>query len=91
MRQLCDAGSNVQLVMVPGVSHGFIARDSASRAVAWMSDRFADARVPEQSQAAMMKLGELSRSAFTGATLASVRSQGLGNQAGAGRSFIGVG
>ena len=45
-RQLCDAGSNVQLVMVPGVSHGFIARDSASRAVAWMSDRFAAARAP---------------------------------------------
>jgi acetyl esterase/lipase len=46
MRQLCDAGSSVQLVMVPGVSHGFIARDSASRAVEWMSDRFADARAP---------------------------------------------
>ena len=46
MRQLCDAGSSVQLVMVPGVSHGFIARDSASRAVAWMSDRFADPRAP---------------------------------------------
>ena len=46
VRQLCDAGSNVQLVMVPGVNHRFIARDSASRAVAWMSDLFADARVP---------------------------------------------
>jgi acetyl esterase/lipase len=46
MRQLCDAGSSVQLVMVPGVSHGFIARDSASRSVAWMSDRFAAARAP---------------------------------------------
>jgi acetyl esterase/lipase len=46
MRQLCDAGSSVQLVIVPGVSHGFIARDSASRAVEWMSDRFADARAP---------------------------------------------
>jgi acetyl esterase/lipase len=46
MRQLCDAGSSVQLVIVPGVSHGFIAQDSASRAVAWMSDRFAGARAP---------------------------------------------
>jgi acetyl esterase/lipase len=46
MRQLCDAGSSVQLVMLPGVSHGFIGRDSASRAVAWLSDRFAGARAP---------------------------------------------
>jgi acetyl esterase/lipase len=46
LRQLCDAGSSVQLVMVRGVGHGFIARDSASRAVAWMSARFAGTRAP---------------------------------------------
>jgi acetyl esterase/lipase len=47
MRRLCEAGSSVQLVMVPGVSHGFIARDSASRAVDWLSDRFAGADPPD--------------------------------------------
>jgi acetyl esterase/lipase len=46
LRQLCDAGSSVQLDMVPRVGHGFIARDSASRAVAWMSERFAAVRAP---------------------------------------------
>jgi acetyl esterase/lipase len=50
MRQLCDAGSSVQLVMVPGVGHGFIGRDSADRAVAWMSDRFANARAPSDCE-----------------------------------------
>jgi acetyl esterase/lipase len=45
MRLLCQAGSRVRMVVVPGVGHGFVARDSAAAAVAWMSDRFA-ATVP---------------------------------------------
>jgi acetyl esterase/lipase len=46
MRRLCGAGSAVRLVVLPGVSHGFIARDSASAAVDWMADRFAGASAP---------------------------------------------
>jgi acetyl esterase/lipase len=45
-RKLCDAGSRVRLVMLPGVNHGFIGRDSASRAVDWIGDRFADTPAP---------------------------------------------
>jgi acetyl esterase/lipase len=45
MRLLCQAGSRVRMVVVPGVGHGFVARDSAAAAVAWMTDRFA-ATVP---------------------------------------------
>jgi predicted RNA-binding Zn ribbon-like protein len=36
----------VRVVELPGVSHGFIGRDSAGRAVDWMSGRFADAPAP---------------------------------------------
>ena len=41
MRRLCQAGSRVRMVLLPGVGHGFVARDSAAAAVAWMTDRFA--------------------------------------------------
>ena len=41
MQRLCAAGSAVRFVSLPGVSHGFIARDSAVAAVDWMADRFA--------------------------------------------------
>lgn len=46
MGKLCDAGSHVRLVMLPGVNHGFIGRDSATGAVDWIGDRFADAPAP---------------------------------------------
>ena len=46
MGKLCDTGSHVRLVMLPGVNHGFIGRDSATRAVDWIGDRFADAPPP---------------------------------------------
>jgi pimeloyl-ACP methyl ester carboxylesterase len=43
---LCRSGSRVTLDWLPGVSHGFAGRDSASAAVAWMADRFNDAPAP---------------------------------------------
>jgi acetyl esterase/lipase len=46
MRQLCQAGSRVRMVVLPGVGHGFAGRDSAAGAVAWMADRFAAAIPP---------------------------------------------
>jgi pimeloyl-ACP methyl ester carboxylesterase len=41
MQRQCKAGGKVTMMWVPGVGHGFVARDSASAAVAWMMDRFA--------------------------------------------------
>jgi acetyl esterase/lipase len=38
--RLCRAGSKVNLLMLPGVSHGFAGYDSADAAAAWMADRF---------------------------------------------------
>jgi len=46
MRRLCGAGSRVQMVLLPGVNHAFIGRDSAGAAVEWITDRFAGARPP---------------------------------------------
>lgn len=46
MRSLCAAGSPVQLMVLPGVGHGFAARDSAAAAVEWMAARFAGSRPP---------------------------------------------
>jgi acetyl esterase/lipase len=40
VKRLCDAGSRVQYVEMPGVNHGFIGSDSALQAVDWMTDRF---------------------------------------------------
>ncbi|MET3654357.1 lipase family protein [Dyella japonica] len=40
VQRLCDAGSRVEYVELPGVHHGFIGSDSALRAVGWMRDRF---------------------------------------------------
>jgi acetyl esterase/lipase len=48
MTGLCLAGSNVQMVFLPGVNHGFIARDSARAAVDWMADRFGNLPAPNQ-------------------------------------------
>jgi acetyl esterase/lipase len=38
--RLCKAGSKVKLLLMPGVSHGFIGYDSADAATDWMADRF---------------------------------------------------
>jgi len=46
MQRQCKAGSTVTMMWVPGVGHGFVARDSADAAVAWMMDRFAGAPAP---------------------------------------------
>ena len=46
MNELCRAGSRVRMFLLPGVNHGFIARDSAGFAVEWMTDRFTSAPAP---------------------------------------------
>jgi acetyl esterase/lipase len=46
MAGLCRAGSKVRMLVLPGVSHGFAAADSADAAVAWMADRFAGKPAP---------------------------------------------
>lgn len=46
MQRLCAAGSAVRFVSLPGVGHGFIARDSAAVAIDWMADRFAGRPAP---------------------------------------------
>ena len=38
--RLCKAGGKVKLLLMPGVSHGFIGYDSADAAAGWMADRF---------------------------------------------------
>jgi acetyl esterase/lipase len=38
--RLCKAGGKVKLLLMPGVSHGFIGYDSADAAADWMADRF---------------------------------------------------
>jgi acetyl esterase/lipase len=56
MQRQCRAGGKVTMMWVPGVGHGFVARDSADAAVAWMMDRFAGRPAPSdcgrRSQAA---------------------------------------
>ncbi len=46
IRQLCAAGSAVTIDMLPGVGHGFAAMRGARDAVAWIADRFAGQRPP---------------------------------------------
>jgi acetyl esterase/lipase len=38
--RLCKAGSKVKMLVMPGVSHGFIGYDSADAAADWMAERF---------------------------------------------------
>jgi hypothetical protein len=45
-QQQCEAGGKVAMMWVPGVGHGFIARDSADTAVNWIMDRFGDRPAP---------------------------------------------
>jgi acetyl esterase/lipase len=44
--RLCQNGSNVEFVLLPGVGHAFVARDVANAAVAWTPSRFADQPAP---------------------------------------------
>lgn len=46
MQRQCEAGGKVAMTWVPGVGHGFVARDSADAAVAWIMDRFAGRPAP---------------------------------------------
>jgi len=46
MSALCRAGSRVRMLVLPKSNHGYIARDSAASAVAWVADRFAGAEPP---------------------------------------------
>lgn len=46
MKRLCGAGSKVQMIVLPTANHGFIARDSAASAIAWMADRLAGLSAP---------------------------------------------
>jgi acetyl esterase/lipase len=41
MKSLCDGGSKVRMLLLPGERHGFSGRDSADAAVAWIAQRFA--------------------------------------------------
>jgi acetyl esterase/lipase len=38
-QRLCKAGSKVKMLVMPGVSHGFIGYDSANEAADWMAGR----------------------------------------------------
>ena len=46
MQRQCKAGGKVAMMWVPGVGHGFVAKDSANAVVAWMMDRFAGRPAP---------------------------------------------
>jgi len=46
MKRQCRAGGQVRMLVVPDADHGFIGRDSAAAAVAWMADRFAGSPAP---------------------------------------------
>ena len=43
MQRLCRAGSSVRMLLMPNVSHGFAAYDSADAAISWIGNRFAGA------------------------------------------------
>lgn len=44
--RLCKAGSKVKMLVMPGVSHGFIGYDSADEAATWMAERFTGSATP---------------------------------------------
>jgi acetyl esterase/lipase len=46
MKQLCSGGSKVRMLLLPGVGHGFAARDSATAAIHWIANRFEGAVAP---------------------------------------------
>ena len=49
-KALCAQGVRVTFVELPGVSHIFVARDSAPTAIRWMNDRFKGAPAPSSCQ-----------------------------------------
>jgi acetyl esterase/lipase len=49
-KALCAQGVRVNFVELPGVSHIFVARDSAPTAIRWMSDRFRGVPAPSSCQ-----------------------------------------
>jgi len=49
-KALCAQGVRVTFVELPGVSHIFVARDSAPTAIRWMSDRFRGVPAPSSCQ-----------------------------------------
>jgi acetyl esterase/lipase len=49
-KALCAQGVRVTFVELPGVSHIFVARDSAPTAISWMNDRFRGAPAPSVCQ-----------------------------------------
>jgi len=46
MRRQYAAGGKVQMLLLPGSNHGFIARDAAAAAAAWMTGRFTGESAP---------------------------------------------
>ena len=44
--ELCKAGSNVEMLVMPNIGHGRAAQASTRAAVNWLSDRFAEAQPP---------------------------------------------
>jgi acetyl esterase/lipase len=46
MERLCNAGGTVHMLVLPGVNHAFIGRDSAAAAVDWIAERFAGTPAP---------------------------------------------
>ncbi len=49
-KALCAKGERVAFVELPGVSHIFVARDSAPTAIKWMNDRFKGLPAPSSCQ-----------------------------------------
>lgn len=46
MGRLCSGGSHVRMLLLSGVGHAFVARDSAAAAVEWLANRFAGQQPP---------------------------------------------
>jgi pimeloyl-ACP methyl ester carboxylesterase len=51
MTNMCRAGSKVRMMLLPGVGHLSVGRDSADAAVQWMADRFAGVSPPSDCAA----------------------------------------
>jgi acetyl esterase/lipase len=49
-KALCAKGERVTFVELPGVSHVFVARDSAPTAIKWMNDRFKGVPAPSSCE-----------------------------------------
>jgi acetyl esterase/lipase len=47
MNKLCNAGSKVQMMILPDIGHGRAAQASTMAAVSWLADRFAGGAAPD--------------------------------------------